>query len=253
MTETFPGVGGVALALHRLGPKEGSGRPVILLHGLMSSAQTNWVTYGTAAPLAARGFECLMPDLRAHGESAKPRDAAGYPHDVLAGDVAALVAHLGLTDYDLVGYSLGARTAIRSVIAGSTPRRLVLGGMGWEGLTQGSRRRDFFLGAIDAYDTAKPGDPAYFAVQFMKTTDVDRVAVRMLIETFVDTPASAIEAVTVPTLVVCGADDQDNGSAPTLAARMPQAELVTIPGNHMSAVTKPDLGSAIADFLLDRT
>ncbi len=251
MTETFPGVGGVPLALHRLGPKGGSGRPVILLHGLMSTAEMNWVRFGTAATLAQAGFACLMPDLRAHGASARPHEAAAYPHDVLAGDVAALVAHLGLSDYDLVGYSLGARTAVRSVIAGLSPRGLVLGGMGWEGLIQGARRRDFFLGAIDAFDTAKPGDSEYFAVQFMKTMDIDRTAIRLLLATFEDTPAAAIEAIATPTLVVCGVDDQDNGSAAALAERMTDATLVSIPGNHMSAVTKPDLGAAIRDFLLD--
>ena len=246
-SETFPGVGGAPLALHRLG----SGRPVILLHGLMSTAEMNWVRYGTAATLAQAGFECLMPDLRAHGASAVPHDPAAYPPDVLAGDVAALVMHLGLSDYDLVGYSLGARTAVRAVIAELTPRRLVLGGMGWEGLTEGLRRRQFFLDAVAAFDTAKPGDPAYFAVQFMKTMDVDRTAIRLLLETFEDTLASAIEAICTPTLVVCGVDDSDNGSASLLAAKMQNAALVTIPGNHMSAVTKPDLGAAIRVYLQD--
>ena len=55
--------------------------------------------------------------------------------------------------------------------------------------------------------------------------------------------------VDVPTLIVAGVDDDDNGSGAALADAMPQAIFREIPGNHMSAVTKPELGQAIADFL----
>jgi len=48
---------------------------------------------------------------------------------------------------------------------------------------------------------------------------------------------------------VCGVDDQDNGSAARLAEALPQGELITIPGNHMSAVTRKEFGAALAAFL----
>src|SRR5258706_358771 len=102
----------------------GEGRPVVLLHGYFSDAITNWVRYGHAAAIAARGCRVIMPDLRAHGSSAKPHDAASYPPDALPRDGLALIAHLGLADYDLGGYSLGARTTVRMLVAGATPRRL---------------------------------------------------------------------------------------------------------------------------------
>jgi pimeloyl-ACP methyl ester carboxylesterase len=103
---------------------------VILLHGLFSSAQVNWIKFGTAAQLAAAGFRCLMPDLRAHGQSAAPHGAQAYPTDVLVR--CRHWWHLGLDHFDLVGFSLGARTAARSVIAGMAPRRLVLAGLAWK-------------------------------------------------------------------------------------------------------------------------
>jgi pimeloyl-ACP methyl ester carboxylesterase len=53
----------------------------------------------------------------------------------------------------------------------------------------------------------------------------------------------------MPTLVLSGAEDQDNGSSEELARLLPDARYVEVPGNHMSAVTRPDLGRAIADFL----
>ena len=114
-SDRFAGFDGAKLALHRVGPKSGSGRPLVLLHGLFSSAEMNWIKWGHAATLAETGYEVLMPDLRAHGASAAPHDPAVYPADVLARDLAALVTHLGLADYDLCGFSLGARTAVRGV------------------------------------------------------------------------------------------------------------------------------------------
>ena len=244
-TSFIKGFGGTRLAVHRMG----SGRPLVLLHGLFSSAAMNWIKYGHAACLAEAGYEVIMPDLRAHGQSEAPHDPAAYPSDVLAMDLAALVSELGLTDYDLGGFSLGARTAVRSVIGGLEPARLILGGMGLDGLAGWARRRDFFTGAIDRFDAVKPGDKDYFAVQFMKTTKVDRVAARLLLASNEDTAPEALAALTMATLVVCGEQDQDNGSAEKLADVLPDARLVIVPGTHMSSVTFPDLGIAMRDFL----
>ncbi|MEN9683952.1 MAG: hypothetical protein RLZZ427_1703 [Pseudomonadota bacterium] len=243
--EFFTGHGGARLALHRLG----SGRPLVLLHGLFSSAEMNWIKFGHAACLAAAGFEVLMPDLRAHGQSAAPHDPAAYPADVLAHDAAALVAALGLDDYDLGGFSLGARTAVRAVLGGLRPRRLVLGGMGLEGLAGWTGRQAFFLDVIARFGTIRPGDPAYLSQQFMKSMQVDREAARLLLQTMTDTDPAALAALAMPTLVVCGDQDNDNGSADRLVAALPDAVRAVIPGTHMGSVTGPALGEAIRDFL----
>ncbi len=244
-TEFFPGFGGASLALHRMG----AGRPVVILHGLFSSAQVNWIKFGTAAKLADAGFECLMPDLRVHGQSAAPHDSAAYPQDVLVRDLEALVAHRGLTDFDLAGFSLGSRTAVRAVLAGLGPRRLVLGGMGLEGLSGWARRQDFFVDVIDRFGTIKPGDPAYFSQQFLKTMGLDRVAARLLLGTMADTDPAELDVLAMPVLVLCGEQDDDNGSAARLAEVLPNARLALIPGTHMSSVTMPDMGREIVTFL----
>jgi pimeloyl-ACP methyl ester carboxylesterase len=236
---------GTMLVWHELG----AGRPLVLLHGLFSSAQINWIKYGHAARLAEADFRVIMPDLRAHGASGAPHHAAAYPPDVLVQDLADLIAHLGLSDYDLGGFSLGARTCVRAVVAGLSPRRLVLGGMGLTGLTGGGRRRDFFVGVLDRFETAKRGDPEWLAVQFLKTMGTDRVAARHLLATFTDTDQALLAKVSMPTLVVCGASDNDNGSAPDLAAALPDASYAQVPGTHMSSVTEAALGEAMADFL----
>ncbi len=244
-TEFYPSFDGTRLALHRMG----QGRPLIMLHGLFSSAEMNWIKWGHAERLAAAGFECLMPDLRAHGQSEAPHAPSAYPDDVLAQDLGALIAHLGLTDYDLCGFSLGARTSVRGVIAGLRPARLVLGGMGLEGLAGWTGRGAFFIDAIDRFDEVKAGDPAFPAVSFMKSMKVDRVAARMLLGTFADTPPDALAALTMPTLIVNGDQDRDNGDPAALTAALPDAVQAIVPGTHMSCVTKPDLSEAIRDFL----
>ena len=227
----------------------GAGRPVLLLHGLFSDANTNWIKFGHAQKLADAGFEAIMPDLRAHGDSARPHDAAAYPRDVLVRDVFAVVDALQLDDFDLVGFSLGSRTSARAVIAGLRPRRLVLGGMGLEGLAGWNRRAAFFIDAIDRFDTVKHGDPALMAVSFMKTQKVDRVAARLLLQSVGDTDPAELEAITMPTLVMCGAQDRDNGDPHKLTEALPAGRFEEVPGTHMSSVTEPALGEAIARFL----
>jgi pimeloyl-ACP methyl ester carboxylesterase len=227
----------------------GEGRPVLLLHGLFSNAHTNWIKFGHAAEIASRGFRVIMPDLRAHGASAAPHDPANYPADVLVSDGEALIAHLGLQEFDLGGFSLGARTVAGMLIEGIRPRRAVLAGMGLEGLTGWARRRDFFTTAIDRRGEVSHGDSHWLAVQFMKTMKIDVEAARLLLASPSDFDAAKLGTIDVPTLVVCGSEDQDNGSAEALAAAIPDARFAEVPGTHMSSVTKPELGRAIADFL----
>src|SRR6185295_7551730 len=126
----FHGRDGARLAYREMG----EGRPVVLIHGFFSTASVNWVRYGHAATIAERGYRVVMPDLRGHGDSAKPHEAAAYPPDVLADDGFALIEHLGFTDYDLGGYSLGGRTTVRLLARGATPKRAIVAGTGWEGI-----------------------------------------------------------------------------------------------------------------------
>jgi pimeloyl-ACP methyl ester carboxylesterase len=227
----------------------GAGRPVVLLHGLFSEANTNWIKFGHAQRLADAGFEAIMPDLRAHGDSAKPHEPEAYPRDVLVRDLFSVIEGLGLASYDLVGFSLGSRTAARGVIAGLEPRKLVLAGMGLEGLAGWNRRAGFFIDAIDRFEEVRHGDPAFLAVSFMKTQKVDRIAARLLLQSVGDTERSELARIKMPTLVLCGAQDRDNGSPEALVEALPNARLAEIPGTHMSSVTESALGEELVRFL----
>ena len=238
---------GQSIAWHEMGDPEG--RAVVLLHGLFSNGFTNWIRYGHAEAIAGQGLRAIMLDHRAHGDSAKPHDPAAYPKDVLTTDALALVDHLGLTDYDLVGYSLGARTAVRMVARGATPRRLVLAGMGLEGLLGTTGRADHFRDILTNLGKHERGSPKWMAEAFLKTTKGDPEALLLLLDTWEHVQDADLDKLTMPTLVVAGAEDHDNGSAPALAQRLPKGTYQEVPGGHMSSVTKPELGAAIAAFL----
>ncbi len=229
----------------------GQGRPILLLHGLFSDADTNWVKFGHAEAIAARGFRLLMPDLRAHGRSAKPHDVARYPPDILAHDGLALIEHLGLTDYDLGGCSLGGRTAARMVILGAAPRRLIISGMGLRGMLDVDKRAAHFTKILTGLGTFERGSPEWMAEAFLKTTKGDPDALLPLLGSFVNSTEPELRGITMPTLVLAGTDDQDNGPAQELADLLSSGRYGEMPGNHMSSVTKPEFGRAIAAFLID--
>ncbi|MEO1730684.1 MAG: alpha/beta fold hydrolase [Pseudomonadota bacterium] len=247
-TSYFESFDGTRLAVHR----EGEGRPVLLLHGLFSSAQMNWIKWGHATLLAETGFEAIMLDFRVHGESEAPQDASAYPPGVLVRDAAALADHIGLEEgqFDLVGFSLGARTVLHAVAHGVLrPRKLIACGMGVEGLAEWERRAAHFKRVIDEFDRIKPGSPLYVARTFLKSQGVDRVAARLLLDGMEDFDLGALANIDMPTAVICGDEDEDNGSARDLAALLPQADYVEVPGTHLNSVIKPDLGEAIVEFL----
>ena len=246
-THTFTTSDGIQLAWREVG----QGRPLILLHGLFSDSFVNWVKFGTAERVAREGFRVIMPDLRAHGLSGKPQTPDHFPQLVLVRDLRELIDELELGEFDLGGFSLGARTVIEAVLGGLKPRRVILAGTGLDVLTNWERRSRFYIDAIDRFDAVKRGDPHWLAVQFMKTMKVDRGAVRLLLGTMRDRGDrhALVEAFSMPALVVCGDKDDDNGSAIELANALPHSEYSEIPGTHMSSVTEPSLGEAIAAFV----
>ena len=241
----YAGHDGTKLAYRELG----QGRPVVLIHGYFSNAMTNWVRYGHAAAIAERGFRVIMPDLRGHGDSAKPQDPAAYPPDILADDGFALIEALGLASYALGGYSLGGRTAVRMLARGATPARAVVAGMGLDGVVHASTRNGHFRRILENQGRWDRRSPEGKAEAFMKSTGADPVAGLYLLDSNVDTPREVLATIGVPVLVLAGDEDDDNGTAEDLAAALPLGQAARVPGNHMSAVAQPDLGRAIAAYL----
>ena len=90
----------------------GSGPPVLLLHG---HPRTH-VTWHRVAPLLARDYTVICPDLRGYGESSKPQttvDHAPYSKRAMAQDCVALMQHLDIGSFAVVGHDRGAYVAFR--------------------------------------------------------------------------------------------------------------------------------------------
>jgi pimeloyl-ACP methyl ester carboxylesterase len=108
----------------------GKGKPVILIHGLGSSAKMNWETPGTVAELA-KHYQVIAFDNRGHGQSDKPQAEGEYGVQMVE-DVVRLMDRLNQPKAHVVSYSLGGMIALKLVTL--HPERVssvVLGGMGW--------------------------------------------------------------------------------------------------------------------------
>jgi pimeloyl-ACP methyl ester carboxylesterase len=245
-TAIFASFDGARIAYRTLG----QGRPALLLHGFLANAELNWFQPGIAGAIAAAGWKVIAPDLRGHGASAAPDEAQAYPPDVLAMDQEALLKHLGLADYDLIGYSLGARTSVRLLARGAKPRKAVLGGMGASGVTEVGRRVAMFEDAIQNGEKGANPQAGKIVQAMMAQTGLKPAPMLNVLRSQVITSAAELRAIATPTLVVSGHDDEDNGSAEDLAALLGKAEARRVHGNHLSAVGAPELRAAIVEFLL---
>lgn len=243
----FHGKDGVRLAYQEIG----RGRPLILIHGHQDRG-SHWVDSGLAGRLAGRGHRVIMPDLRAHGDSAKPYAAAAYPPDVLTDDGLALVDHLGLTDYDLAGHSLGGRTTARMLIRGATPTRAVISGQGLESMLHAAERTGWYREFFAACGTGafEPGSDEQETEDWLLANGGDPRALLLALDSWVNTTPEELASVTVPVLVLTGAEDWHSKTASALADAL-HGQHAQVPGDHFTAEKSPDFYQALTEFLAE--
>src|SRR5262249_6284597 len=119
---------GVAIAYEEWGDG-GAVPPVLLHHGFIADAASNWVATGVVDALTEAGRRVIAPDARGHGRSQKPHDPGRYGEDVMARDLERLVEVIGAESVDLVGYSMGAVVSLLFAAADDRVRRLAIGGV----------------------------------------------------------------------------------------------------------------------------
>jgi pimeloyl-ACP methyl ester carboxylesterase len=108
----------------------GQGEPVILVHGLYSSARMNWGLPGTTAKLAQH-FQVIALDNRGHGKSDKPEGEDQYGVE-MAEDIVRLMDHLHIQKARVAGYSLGGMITMKLLtLHPGRVQSAVLCGMGW--------------------------------------------------------------------------------------------------------------------------
>jgi pimeloyl-ACP methyl ester carboxylesterase len=96
----------------------GAGPPLVLLHGATSLGRSD---FAAQIPLFSRAFHVYVPDARGHGRT-RWDAAAGFRYDWLVDDLAAFVDGVGLDTFHLVGFSMGAMTALQYAVR--IPERL---------------------------------------------------------------------------------------------------------------------------------
>jgi pimeloyl-ACP methyl ester carboxylesterase len=107
--------------LHLYYEIHGAGEPLILLHGGVGAIQM----FGELLPSLAQNRQVVAVDLQAHGRTADIDRPLSF--ELMAGDIAALIKHLGIEEADVMGYSLGGGVALRTAIQHpEVVRKLVL-------------------------------------------------------------------------------------------------------------------------------
>ena len=228
-----------------------AGPPVLLIHGFASTANVNWVHPGWLKTLGDAGYRVVALDNRGHGASDKPRNAEAYRPPVMAEDAVALLDHLGISEANIMGYSMGAR--ISAFLALAHPHRvrsLVFGGLGI-GMTDGVGDWDPIADALlaPALDDVGHERGRMFRA-FAEQTKSDRLALAACIRGSRDLVSRRdIARIDAPTLIGVGTKDDIAGSPHELAALMPNAEALDIPNrDHMLAVGDRVFKKAVLEF-----
>ncbi len=231
---------------------EGSGDPVLLIHGFASNSAINWVGTGWVGMLVQSGRRVITIDNRGHGKSEKLYDPDVYGAPVMAEDARALLDHLDVARADVMGYSMGARiTAFLTLRHPEKVRSAIFAGLGINMVRgvggSGPIARALEAPSID--DVAN--DTARTFRAFAESTSSDLRALAACIRSSREkiTP-EALAGIDTPVLVAVGSEDVIGGSAHDLAALIPGAEALEIAGrDHMKAVSDAAYKQGVVEFL----
>jgi pimeloyl-ACP methyl ester carboxylesterase len=226
----------------------GRGRPLVLLHGGLLTID---VMFGPMLPRLAVRRQVIAVELQGHGRTVDADRTMSI--DQLADDVAALLAHLGIEDADVFGFSLGGLVGWSLVMHHPTVvRRLVVASADYR-----SREADpdevprpmptdaDFQAMRDAYGAVAP-DPSHFDALAEKVST-------MVNKTFVGWGADDLRAVEMPTLVLVGDNDLIRvADAVEAVELLPHGQLAVLPGTtHMDMTRSPEQMLALVVPFLD--
>jgi pimeloyl-ACP methyl ester carboxylesterase len=133
---------------------QGTGEPVVLIHGWYSSAMMNWQWPGTIAALT-KNHQVIALDLPGYGKSDKPHGEEAYGLQWVE-DLILLLDHLNIQKAHIVGYSMGGMVTLKLI--SEHPDRVLsgtLGGMGW--MTEGGTNQKVWahMGEVSAREVSK--------------------------------------------------------------------------------------------------
>ncbi|MGD9785454.1 MAG: alpha/beta fold hydrolase [Hyphomicrobiaceae bacterium] len=233
---------------------EGEGPVVLLIHGFASNVQTNWVTPGWVGFLKGKGYRVVAFDNRGHGRSGKPYGLDDYGVELMAEDARRLLDHLSVDEAHVMGYSMGARiTAFLALTHPVRVRSAVLAGLGIN-MVRPMAGTGPIAAALEApsIDDVTSETARTFRA-FAEQTNSDLKALAACIRSS-RAPISRedVARLSCPVLVAVGEHDVIGGSAEALAALIPNARALVIPGrDHMKAVGDRVYKEGVAAFLAE--
>ena len=244
---------GIEIAFIDEGPRDG--QPILLLHGFASSYKTNWVDTIWVRFLTRHGRRVIAMDNRGHGASSKLYHPEDYGSPLMAEDACHLLDHLGIARADVMGYSMGAR--ITAFLALAHPRRVrsaIFAGLGIN-MVRGLAGTGPIAHALEADsidDVTNPTARTFRA--FAEQTHSDLKALAACIRgARAVLSAEMLGTLPMPVLVAVGTEDVIGGSASQLAALIPGAQALDIPGrDHMRAVGDRIYKDGVETFLKSR-
>lgn len=224
--------------------EQGSGAPVVLIHGFTGDIERSWMGTGVLPDLA-RDYRVLALDLRGHGHSDKPHDAKAY--DDLGLDVIRLLDHLRIDRAHAVGYSLGGIILMKLLTTHPARfRSAVLGGAAYRRSrgAESDRAADEAAREIEAgvyralivstapTDEPPPSEEAIRARsrEIAASNDLRAHAALMRARRALLVSDADLGAVRVPTLAVVGGADPAAPRVQAMAKRWPGLEIQVVPG-----------------------
>jgi len=241
---------GVRLHYELHGPD--AGPPVVLVHGFASDYQLNWLGTRWQETLTNAGYRVVGLECRGHGASDKPHDPAAYSLAVMAADVGRLLDELHIAAARYIGYSMGARIGLQSVI--DFPERIlkaVFGGLGMSGAVE---EAESIARALRGGEADSPSALSFQRFASARPVN-DLEALAACMEGLARSPRldpARLAAIRTPILLAVGDRDVIARDATRLASQIPPARLVMIPGrDHMGAVPARQFKEAALEFLAE--
>ena len=243
---------------------EGSGEPVVLLHGFTGSAQRHWGRTGVIDALQAAGYRVLAMDCRGHGQSGKPEDPAAYGLQMVD-DVIRLLDHLDVERAHLVGYSMGG--AIVNQLIVHNPDRVATATLVGAGFDDPDEASSSFLALADGFEredasalirgvTSSDGDgPSEDEIAAMSASLFERnppevlAAVARGLSALYEVTPDELRSVTLPALAITGEFDTQNIPAVRrMADVLASLEVVEIPGASHATSVRPSAAHLVEFF-----
>ena len=243
---------------------EGSGEPVVLLHGFTINGRINWDLPGITRALS-RDHRVLTLDARGHGRSEKPHDPAKYGIEMVE-DVVRLLDHLKIEKAHIVGYSMGG--FITNKLVTTHPERVLTatqGGAGWGrtddkpsflddlavSLEQGKGITPLLIALHPPDSLPLDEDELKFANRMLTLTN-DQKALAALIRgtTGLSVPKEKLLQNRVPVLAIVGERDPMKVGVDAMDGVMSNLKIVVIRGgDHMSTFYDPQFVRSLREFL----